>query len=91
MDSCVSYDQRFRADLAVCQSFDYGKVHKDMYTTILESTAEQSDIRKCHRCRSIEREVVECPFPQTTPLQQEKTKAGGTINVLTEKWYHQGR
>ncbi len=86
-----AYDQRFRAALAVEHSFEYGKVNNDLYTTILDSTAERKDIRKCMRCKSTEHEVADCPFPtpSSAPPEEKGRQTGGSYRW--ERWYHQGK
>ncbi len=82
-----AYDQRFRAALAVEHSFEYGKVNNDLYTTILDSTPERKDIRKCKRCRSTEHEVADCPFPtpSSAPLEEKGRQAGGKNGTTRAK------
>ena len=67
-----AYDQRFRAQLAASRSLDFSSVLHDLYTTIFDPSAVRHDLARCHRCKSIDHTVRQCPFPKAqSPMQNQ--------------------
>ena len=78
--SVYTYDQCFRALLAGTHSFEFGSVDKDLYVTILDSSALNTAVPRCYRCKAYDHKVAMCPFPeapakaQATAVSKRKAK-----------------
>ena len=88
-----TYDQKFWAQLAADESFKFGVINHDLYTTLFDSTAVRQDIAKCHRCQSVEHRVKYCPFPKEQPPAQKAPTPSlrwhaleGCRNQSTDSW-----
>ena len=68
------YDCRFRSQMALEGKFNYGSIDTDLYASIFDVTVVRKDGRTCHRCKSREHVVSDCPFPTTGPAET-KTSA----------------
>ena len=64
------YDRRFRAVLGAKQSFSYGLLDHDLYVSVFDQAAVRSDVPRCHRCRSFDHKVAQCPFPRRNPRRR---------------------
>ena len=71
-----AYDRRFRAQLGLNKSFEYGAISHDLYTIILDKSALYLNIQRCHRCHSTNHLVKHCPFRKAQPpsLKRKGTK-----------------
>ena len=58
-----AYDCRFRSQITQIGSSRFGSVDTDLYTAVFDVTAARKDTRACHRCKSHEHVVTDCPFP----------------------------
>ena len=85
----LSYDLRYRTDLARTRSFNYSKLNNDLVVSILDATAVKSDLHRCYRCRSVEHVVQECPFPAAHKMETNSKEKKSYKQF--KPWYHQGK
>ena len=71
-----AYDCRFRSQLAhEPEATSFGSVDTDLYASVFDVTSVRRDGKSCHRCRSREHLVGECPFPATEATSETSQKA----------------
>ena len=59
-----AYDCRFRAQVASgANKMSLADTDSDLYTSVFDITTIRRDIRTCHRCKSRDHLVNDCPFP----------------------------
>ena len=71
----TGHDSRFWLKLSMHISFDLDNVDPSLFTTILNATAIKPNSRQCHRCKSYEHLVSDCPFSEG---QEEKENSSGS-------------
>lgn len=64
-----AYDCRFRSQMTQGDTKTYSSVDTDLYTSVFDVTVVRKDGRTCHRCKSREHLVTDCPFPATNQTE----------------------
>ena len=86
----AAYDVRFRAKLALENSLEFDQIDTNLYVSILDATAVKSGQKTCHRCKSYDHLVNNCPFPAEYTLAEEKEKKSKR-KISTEKWFFENK
>ena len=80
-----AYDCRFRSQLTNDVK-RFGTVDTDIYTSLFDITVVRKDGRACHRCKSRDHVVTDCPFPATTSAESKTSAARNFYDksIITE-------
>jgi len=84
-----AYDLQFRSKCGTTHSFAFDSIDSSLYVSILDATTIKQ-LRRCHRCKSTDHEVKNCPFPEEVSQvgSDQKKKAQRSY---PEKWYHENK
>ncbi len=68
-----AFDMQHRASLSR-KSVNFMEVDFTLQAQVLDATAIKTGAPRCHRCRSFDHNVRECPFPAPHPQTMQATK-----------------
>ena len=85
----MTYDKRFRTKLAETRSFSYDTVDSMAYVSTLDAAAVRTDAKQCHRCKSLDHLVSDCPFPPEPTMAKDprRKESSWRQKPKPETWY----